>query len=130
MQRYVDDTYDIFTSRVADGRHMSVDSVKAIAEGRVWIGASALGLGLVDRLGNLGDAIADIAGEVGLDADSWVAYPDVTTDFIERLLEETSQLKARRGVMLDSEMLRYLLFAKQITEMSPVQARMPEIVIR
>ena len=109
---------------------MSVASVKAIAEGRVWIGASALGLGLVDRLGNLGDAIADIAGEVGLDADSWVAYPDVTTDFIERLLEETSQLKARRGVMLDSEMLRYLLFAKQITEMSPVQARMPEIVIR
>ncbi len=130
MQRYVEDTYDIFTSRVADGRHMSVDSVKAIAEGRVWVGSSAIGLGLVDQLGSLDSAIKAIADEVSLDADSWVAYPNVAGTFLERLLEETAEMKTSTGMVLDKDILRYLIMAKQISEMNPVQARMPEIIIR
>ena len=61
---------------------------------------------------------------------SWVAYPDVKNDLLERLLEETSQLQSKGGITLDSEMLRWLLVAKRISDMEPVQARMPEIVIR
>lgn len=129
MQSYVEDTYDKFTTRVADGRHMSVDSVKTIAEGRVWIGSSALELGLVDELGSLDATVKAIAEEIGLEEDAWVAYPKVKTDFIERLLDQTSQLKAQ-GITLDPEMVKYLVAAKRITELEPVQARMPEIVIR
>lgn len=130
MQNYVEETYEKFTSRVADGRHMSVDSVKSIAEGRVWIGSSAIELGLVDQLGSLDATVKAIAEEVGLPSDAWVAYPEVKGDFIERLLEETSQLKTQEGLLLDPEMIKYLLTAKRITEMEPVQARMPEIIIR
>lgn len=129
MQSYVEDTYDKFTTRVAEGRHMSVDSVKSIAEGRVWIGSSAVELGLVDELGSLDATVKAIAEEVGLPYDAWVAYPEIKNDFIERLLEQTSQLKAQ-GITLDPEMVKYLVAAKRITELEPVQARMPEIIIR
>ncbi|MDE6238625.1 MAG: signal peptide peptidase SppA [Muribaculaceae bacterium] len=130
MQRYVEETYDIFTSRVAEGRHMSVDSVKAIAEGRVWVGSSALELGLVDELGSLNDAVKAITEEVGLDADAWAAYPYVNTNLLERLLDETSQLQTAQGISLDPEIMKYLVMAKRISEMDPIQARMPEITIR
>lgn len=129
MQSYVDDTYETFTSRVAQGRHMSVDSVKMIAEGRVWIGSDALRLGLVDRLGSLDSAIKDIAGKAGLKDDQYVSYPDVKTDFIERLLEETSRVETFGGMVLDAEAIEYLMAVKRLREMSPIQARMPQIDI-
>lgn len=129
MQNYVEDTYATFTSRVAEGRHMDVDSVKAIAEGRVWVGSSAIELGLVDELGTLDSAVKAIAAETGLDSDSWIAYPEIKNDFLERLIEETSKMQAG-GMTLDPETIKYILTAKRIVEMSPVQARMPEIVIR
>lgn len=129
MQRYVEDTYGIFTSRVADGRHMSVDSVKAIAEGRVWIGSSALELGLVDNLGSLDAAVKAIAEKVDLGANDYVAYPDVKNDLMERFLEETSRMQNVEGMIFDRETLKYLATVKRLREMAPVQARMPEIVI-
>ena len=130
MQNYVEETYEKFTSRVAEGRHMDIDSVKSIAEGRVWIGSSAVELGLVDELGSLDATVKAIAEEVELPSDAWVAYPEVKGDFIERLIAETSQLKSREGLILDPETIKYILTAKRITEMEPVQARMPEIIIR
>lgn len=129
MQRYVEETYDLFTSRVAEGRHMSVDSVKAIAEGRVWVGASALGLGLVDKLGSLDAAIKSIAELVDVDAEDYVCYPDVKNDLMQRLLEETGNIKANGGMLLDSEAIKYFMTVKKLREMSPIQARMPEVVI-
>src|SRR5690606_2341601 len=47
------DIYELFTKRVADGRNMTHDAVKLIAEGRVWTGADAINTGLVDELGGL-----------------------------------------------------------------------------
>ena len=57
MQTGVDSIYQTFLTRVADGRKMSVPMVDSIAQGRVWTGSRALGLGLVDRMGGLQDAI-------------------------------------------------------------------------
>ncbi len=57
MQAMVERGYETFTGRVAMGRKMPVDSVKAIAEGRVWTGEQAKKLGLVDKLGNLDAAV-------------------------------------------------------------------------
>lgn len=59
--------YNQFIGLVAGGRGMSIMQVDTIAQGRVWTGADALGLGLVDELGDLEDAIAFAAAEAELD---------------------------------------------------------------
>ncbi|MEZ5320449.1 MAG: signal peptide peptidase SppA, partial [Vicinamibacterales bacterium] len=51
-------TYDLFVSRVAEGRHRTTDEIDAIGQGRVWTGRQAKDLGLVDDLGGLDVAIA------------------------------------------------------------------------
>ncbi|MBQ5750279.1 MAG: signal peptide peptidase SppA, partial [Bacteroidaceae bacterium] len=58
IQRNVENTYDLFTRRCAEGRGMSQDDIKKIAEGRVWIGKTAAEIGLVDEIGSIEDAIA------------------------------------------------------------------------
>lgn len=57
MNTLMDSIYDAFITRVAEGRHMTKDRVDQIARGRVWTGASALPLGLVDEIGSLNDAL-------------------------------------------------------------------------
>jgi protease-4 len=57
MQRGIEHGYDQFISLVADKRDMSKDQVDEIAQGRVWIGETALELGLVDELGYLDDGV-------------------------------------------------------------------------
>ena len=66
VQKQIEKIYDDFTSLVADGRGLSKDSVDAIGQGRVWSGADALNIGLVDTLGGLYDAINYAAARVGL----------------------------------------------------------------
>ena len=58
IQNGVERVYNTFTKRVAEGRNMHQDSVKVYAEGRVWTGEQALKIGLVDKIGDLDDAIA------------------------------------------------------------------------
>ena len=57
MQKSVETIYDKFTTIVAEGRDMTVENVDNIAQGRVWTGAEALKIGLVDQIGTLEDAI-------------------------------------------------------------------------
>lgn len=57
MNTLMDSIYDAFITRVAEGRHMPKERVDEIARGRVWTGASALPIGLVDELGSLNDAL-------------------------------------------------------------------------
>lgn len=54
---WLDQTYAAFTGRVSEGRHIPVARVREIAKGRVWTGAQALQLGLVDQLGGFYDAV-------------------------------------------------------------------------
>lgn len=67
VQRSVDAVYDAFLARVAAARNLPMDSVKAIAEGRVWSGRDALTLGLVDELGGLDEALRHAASLANLD---------------------------------------------------------------
>ncbi len=70
--------YDDFVRRVAEGRNLSVETVDAVARGRVWTGADALEHGLVDELGGLRTAIARAKILAGLDVDEdvrIVSYP-------------------------------------------------------
>ena len=66
MDALVDESYRMFKARVAAGRGMTADDVEALAGGRVWSGADALDLGLVDALGSLTDAIADARKRAGI----------------------------------------------------------------
>lgn len=83
MQASVEHIYDRFTHIVADGRCMDVSDVDAIAQGRVWTGAQALELGLVDAIGTLDEAILYTAmmidGENGLNDIQVVEYPKPLT---------------------------------------------------
>ncbi len=68
LESNVDQTYDHFLQRVAEGRNMSVEDVNAIAQGRVWSGQDALDVGLVDTLGTLEDAVRIAARQAGMGA--------------------------------------------------------------
>jgi protease IV len=70
--------YNDFVQRVAQGRHLSVEAVEAVARGRVWTGADALDHGLVDELGGLRAAVRRAKVLAGLDEDAkvrLVGYP-------------------------------------------------------
>ena len=94
MQASVEKIYDKFTSIVAAGRDMTVEDVDAIAQGRVWTGAEALGIGLVDQIGTIEDAInyaaTSIEGVTSVNDVQVVAYPKPQTA-IEALLEALGQ---------------------------------------
>ena len=66
IQQSVDQVYNTFTSRVAEGRKIRQDMVDSIGQGRVWSGIDAKRLGLVDVLGGLDDAIAIAAKKANL----------------------------------------------------------------
>ena len=83
MQATVESIYEKFTALVADGRDMKVEDVDAIAQGRVWTGAQALEIGLVDAIGTLEDALRHAAmmadAENGLGSFHLVEYPKPQT---------------------------------------------------
>ena len=125
MQKMVERGYDLFTKRVADGRGMSQDSVKMIAEGRVWTGEQGLKIGLVDELGNLDDAVAYAAKLAEVENYRAVGYPAPSNPF-EQLLGDkksgylTSQL---RNILGDG--YKVFSFVQGIKDKDAVQARIP-----
>lgn len=86
MQRSVNDFYDTFLQRCAEGRGMEVEQVKEYAEGRVWSGIDALKIGLVDYAGGLHCAIDSAAAMAKLTDYSVVEYPE-KKDFFQKLQE-------------------------------------------
>ena len=82
MQGLVEETYDLFLDRVAEGRGMERDAVHEVAQGRVWTAAQAREVGLVDELGGLRDALNLARERAGLTPDDDVAlvpYPPAPT---------------------------------------------------
>ncbi len=90
MQAEIERGYDLFISRVAEGRGISKDSVDAIGQGRVWTGEQAIKLGLVDELGNLNDAIEEASKLANLEEYSVDTYP-APADFMEQFLNQQQE---------------------------------------
>lgn len=88
MQASVEDIYETFVNLVAEGRGMEPSAVDAIAQGRVWMGSDALGIGLVDEVGTLKDAVAYAASLAGLTVEEAkvVGYPKPLT-LMEQVME-------------------------------------------
>lgn len=82
VQAHMQSVYEVFKQRVAAGRKLSPEVVERVAQGRLWIGSDAVGLGLVDSLGGLEDAILQALQMGGLPDDALVdTYPPAPTVF-------------------------------------------------
>ncbi len=124
MQAYVEQGYDLFTRRCAEGRNMSQDSIKAIAEGRVWDGAEALRIGLVDELGGLDAAIAGMAKKLNVESWTIAEYPVVEPKWYDVIIEAGADLKASAVREELGEMSSIYETLARVKGMAPVQARM------
>jgi protease-4 len=67
VQSLMRGVYDTFVEHVADGREMSAGEVEAVAQGRIWSGGAAHGVGLVDSIGGFEEALRLVRDELGLD---------------------------------------------------------------
>lgn len=127
MQSYVDRGYELFVKRCADGRGMTIDQIKAIAEGRVWDGTSALENGLVDKLGGLQTAINDMAITLGTDVENIdvVEYPEVKDQWWKVLaeLEKSSVMASALTGEGDLPQKLYQKLEQRIRNIDPLQCR-------
>ena len=132
MQANVEKIYGKFTSIVAEGRDMTVENVDAIAQGRVWSGAEALGINLVDEIGTIEDAILyaamTIDGVSGIQDVEVVSYPKPETK-IEALLKTFGGASIFAGTPFED---LYEAFGNwNWSESGQVYARMPyDYIIR
>lgn len=128
MQQKINDGYETFVSRCANGRDMSIDSIKAIAEGRVWDGKSALKLGLIDKIGGIEMAISDLASELGFDNYAIVEYPSEMDNLIDKLLNVEN---VSEQIISDKLGHTYMYYnaVNKIKNMDKIQCRMEKIII-
>lgn len=107
MQNMVNQGYDLFTKRCAAGRHVTQDSIKHIAEGRVWDGITAKKIGLVDEFGGIAEAVAWVAKKCGLDEDcqtqNYPALEDRFTSMLDKYMVSRyeSRLQGEMGMLYD-----------------------------
>ncbi|MEG2319994.1 MAG: S49 family peptidase, partial [Mucinivorans sp.] len=90
VQNQVDSVYTRFAGLVAQGRKMSYGEVDSLAQGRVWAGAQAVGLGLVDELGSLTTAVDKAAAMAGIESYRLTTYPKVDNSFAQLFSELSS----------------------------------------
>ncbi len=132
MQAGVDSIYHAFKSRVAIGRKKSIEYIDSIAQGRVWIGADAIKIGLVDRIGTLDDAIASAAKMAKLKGYGIKAYPE-TKSFIESFMEEYKETAKVKAIKEELGSTQFELFKeiKSIQQMMGApQTRLPIFVVK
>jgi protease-4 len=125
MQEMVENVYSTFVSHVAEGRNMTYEQVDAIGQGRVWTGENALKLGLVDKLGDLDDAVAIAKNMAKLDTYRVVKLPK-ETDPIEELMKGFST-KMKMSI-LEKELgsaVKYYKSLESIKNSSGILARIP-----
>lgn len=129
MQKMVERGYELFTSRCAEGRHLTQDSIKSIAEGRVWDGVTAHQIGLVDELGSLQDAVAALAKQMEYKKYEVVNYPNAKTDFWEMLSAFNSQMRVKALKEELGQAYPLYMQVKNIKDLDPLQARMEYQII-
>lgn len=123
MQAYVNNGYELFVKRCAEGRGKSIDEIKAVAEGRVWDGQSALKHGLVDKLGGLDVALSDMAAELGEEIYYVTEYPAVKTKWWEMLISMDQELNAAVNASEFATASYYINALKNVKNISPLQCR-------
>jgi protease-4 len=131
MQVMVDHLYDTFLGHVAQGRGLSKDAVNEIAQGRVWTGAKALELGLVDRIGDLSDAITSAALLAEVKDYRITEYPKIKEP-IQQLIEdltEGSSLQSERWIKRQlGDVYPHYRYLRELQDSKGLQARLPFVI--
>lgn len=131
LVKQVDKIYGTFKQRVAEGRNLTVEYVDSIGQGRVWSGADAQKLGLVDLMGGLSDAIELAAEKAGISNEYSVSVYPEQEDPIEQIIRQLSgdyQTKMLENQL--GEYAAYFHLLKDIKQREGFQTRMEyELII-
>lgn len=126
MQSYINNGYDLFLTRCAEGRGMPKDSLALYAEGRVWTGNQAKEIGLVDELGGVEDAIK-IAADLANLGKSYAVYeyPKMKSTIEELLNKNKEELVAKSAKEWLGNNFELFMMLKDIESEDFMQARIP-----
>ncbi|MDD4191859.1 MAG: signal peptide peptidase SppA [Mangrovibacterium sp.] len=125
LQQYIEQGYDVFVERVAEGRGMSKAGVDEVARGRVWAAENAMEIGLIDGYGGVSDAVKLAAEKAGLERYRVVQLPKIKDPFEEWVKEFAGNARAR---ILKSELgEHYPVYQglKRLSQTRGILARMP-----
>ena len=128
MQRMVNNTYELFVKRCAEGRNIPTDSIKMIAEGRVWDGISAKDIGLIDEFGNLNDAINWVAEKANVQDYSISVAPemdDFFTKYISKYMNHKIDVKMEKELGM---LYHYNKELQRILKRGHILCLTPEVV--
>ena len=111
LQGLIDNMYSQFVQAVADGRHAKVSDIKPIADGRVWTGEQALGLHLIDQIGDFRSVVQDTAKSVKISGEPVLVHPEKDRkSLLDLLFGDASQFLPTKEKMLDQQMGFYYLW--------------------
>lgn len=126
IQKEVDNIYETFTSKAAQGRKMPVEKLKSLAGGRVWSGTEALANGLVDQLGGLDKALEIAAAKAKVGKDYRIRMLPAQKNFLEELMEQISgEAKVRLMKSELGELYPLVKKMEQVKSWQGIQARLP-----
>ena len=130
IQQSVERIYDVFITKVAEGRKMQKNDVDSIGQGRVWSGADALKIHLVDELGGISNAIAYAAKMAKLPEYKIIALPKQKDQLQELLGNGKEELETRSMKTNLGEHYIYIKQLKNVLQLKGIQARLPyEMII-
>ncbi len=130
VQQSVEHIYDVFITKVATGRKTSKNAIDSIGQGRVWSGADAIKINLVDELGGINDAIAYAAKQAKLKEYKLVDFPKQKDPLQELLSNSQDEMEARTMKSYLGEQYLYMKHLKNVLNLKGVQARLPyEMII-
>ena len=109
LKSFVDRLHQQFVSAIAEGRQLDLAQVQNLADGRIYTGQDALDIGLVDRIGNLEDAVEWAGRLAGIEGKIVTVYPPEKKMSLLRLLSE-SALKDLVGRLTRTEMSAEYLY--------------------
>ena len=111
MQGIVDNMHTQFIEAVAEGRHLKVDDVRPLADGKVWTGQQALPLKLVDQLGDFETAVKDAAKSVGIKGEPNLVKPEKEKKtLLDLLFGDVSEFVPDTAKLLDQHIGFYYLW--------------------
>ena len=125
IQQEVNKIYSTFTKKVADGRKKSQAYIDSIGQGRVWSGTEALNNGLVDRLGDIDDAIASAAKKAKLKDYRIVSYPAQVDPLKSLFNNSADKVRVYFAKKELGDNFTYYEQVKSALSISGIQARMP-----